>query len=277
MDKNKTKRAIIIFIYLLILVLIGALIYFWVKPEENCLDGVRNQNEEDVDCGGICTKKCDKIVIEDLVVEQGGVLDNGAVNRADLYGKIYNPNSVFGSNKFEYEFVLKDSAGQVISSKKGTSFILPGESKYIIENNIEVNSMPASADLSIKEADWVEFKDQYEKPQVKIVNKQYGQISSGIGFSEALGLLKNESPFDFSAIKIIIILKDASDKIIALNSTEMRTVRSGENRDFRSLWFNRFPGEVSSVEVQSEINVFDNDAYANKYFSPESLPSAGYR
>lgn len=277
MDKYQKKRSIIIMVYSIIFILCGLLIYFWVKPAETCVDGIKNQNEEDIDCGGICTKKCDKIIIEDLVVEKSGFVENGIVNKVDLYGKVYNPNSVFGSSKFQYEFNIKDGDGQLIASKKGSSFILPGESKYIVENNIDTDRMPVSIELKIVDAGWVEFRDQYEKPQIKIVNKQYNQINSGIGFSEAMGLLKNESPFDFNVIKISIILKDSSDNVVALNSTEMRTVRSGENRDFRSLWLNRFPGEVANVEVQSEIDVFSSEAYAKKYFSPENLPSSDYR
>jgi hypothetical protein len=238
------------------------------------MDGIKNQNEESVDCGGVCAKKCDKIVIEDLRIEEKGFLDNGAVGRVDLYGKIYNPNNIFGSGNFEYEFRAKDEAGEIILTKKNSSFILPGESKYVIENNIEIAKFPASIEIVIIKTDWTEFKDQYEKPQIKVVNKQYGQIVSGAGFSEASGLLKNESPFDFAVIRVVVMLRNSSNNIIALNSTEVRTVRSGENRGFRSLWTNGFVGDVVGVDVQTEVNVFDVDTYAREYFSPEKFPSS---
>jgi len=276
-DNSHKKRIIIVLVYLLIIASLIASLYFWLKPEESCSDGIKNQNEENVDCGGICAKRCEKIVIEDLVVEQGGFLENGIAGRVDLYGKIYNPNSIFGGSQVQYEFRAKDEQGQVIFSKKGMSFVLPGESKYVVENNIEAPNNPSSVELAIVGVQWVEFNDQYEKPQIKVVNKQYNQINTGIGFSEAVGLLKNESPFDFSVIKIIIILRDYSDKIVALNSTEIRTVRSGENRDFKTLWTSRFHGDVSNVEVQAEVDIFSSEAYTRKFFSPENIPASDYR
>ena len=273
MDRYSAKRLKISFVFFSVVFLLGFSVYYLTKTEETCVDAIKNQNEEDVDCGGVCAKKCDNIVIEDLMVEEKGFLENGTIGRADLYAKIYNPNSILGSGNFEYEFIAKDESGQVILTKKNSNFILPGESKYVIENNIEIAKIPSSIDIVITKTDWTEFRNQYEKPQIKVVNKQYGQISSGSGFSEAIGLLKNESPFDFGVINVIVLLRNSSNNIIALNSTEIRTVRSGENRDFRSLWTNRFSGDVVGVDVQTEVNVFDMDVYAKQYFSPEKFPS----
>ncbi|MBI5392965.1 hypothetical protein HZA96_03785 [Candidatus Woesearchaeota archaeon] len=42
------------------------------STEENCFDGIRNQDEQDVDCGGICAEKCEKeskIITEEIPAE----------------------------------------------------------------------------------------------------------------------------------------------------------------------------------------------------------------
>jgi len=276
-DKYKRKRTIIIAIFVAIFLLFIFLIYSWLAPKATCTDGKQNQNEEGIDCGGVCAKKCVKITAQDLTAQESGFVASGAVNKYDLYGRVSNPNNVFGSSKFQYEFKVKDSAGQVIATRQGIGYVLPGESKYIVENNIETDVTPSSVEFNITNPVWVEFMDSYEKPQLKVVNKQYDQISSGVGFSEAIGLMKNESPFDFNLIKLDIILKDAQDKVIALNSTEMRTVKSGENRDFKALWLNRFPGEVMNVEVQAEANIFDSESFAKKYVTPVNSQPSNYR
>ena len=113
--------------------------------------------------------------------------------------------------------------------------------------------------------------DLYEKPDLKIINKTYNEISSGVGFSEAKGLLQNRSQFDFAIIKIKIIVRDSANKIIALNATEMRTVKSLEDRDYRAFWLGRFPGEVANVENQIEVNVFDSESFAKRYFKSEKF------
>lgn len=272
-DKYKRKRTIIIAIFLAVFLMVVWFIYYLLKPAPTCTDGVKNQNEEQVDCGGVCGK-CEKIIAQDLTSQESGFVSSGAVNKYDLYSRVSNPNNIFGSSEFQYEFRVKNSSGQVIATRTGKGFILPGESKYAVQNNVETDKVPDSVEFIISNTNWIEFKDYYEKPQLKIINKQYSPIMSGVGFSEAIGLLKNESPYDFSLISIDVILKDAQDKVIGLNSTEMRTVKSGENRDFKVLWLSRFPGEVMNVEVQAEANIFDSESFSTKHFQSGSQGSS---
>ena len=276
-DRYKRKRTIIIAVFVAIFLLFIFLAYAWSRPEPTCSDGIKNQNETGVDCGGVCPDRCEKITAENLVSQESGFVESGAVNKYDLYGRVSNPNNIFGSNSFQYEFRLKDAEGSVLATKQGIGYILPGESKYIVENNIETDKVPSSVEFNITGQSWVEFTGYFERPQLKVVNKQYDQIGSGVGFSEAKGLLKNESPYDFNLIRLEIILKDASDKVIALNSTEMRTVKSGENRDFRSLWLNRFPGDVMNIEVQAEADIFDEESFIKKNFESGNFQQTDYR
>lgn len=242
--------------------------YSIFRTEETCMDKIKNQNEEDVDCGGVCSP-CKKIQTQDLSVGETGIVPSGISGQYDFYVIVINPNNVFGSNEFHYEVVLKDNSGNIVAQRSGTSFILPGESKYITESNIVLDDPSVKIEFKVSDPKWMEFTEYYEKPNLKIVNKNYNEVVSGVGFSEAKGLLKNESPFDFSLIKIRIILRDTGGKIVALNSTEMRTVKSQEERDFRAFWPSRFPGEVRSVETQIEVNVFDSESFIKRYFKTQ--------
>jgi hypothetical protein len=271
MEKNILKRLIIGLVYLTILFLVCWFFYSIFRTKPTCVDGIKNQNEEDVDCGGVCINKCQKIKVQELTVGETGVVESSIAGEYDFYGIVANPNNVYGSKSFTYQIKFKDEEGMLLAEKQGTSFILPGDKKYIIENNIKLDRLPAGIDFFLTNSDWVELDDLYEKPDLKIVNKSYNEINSGIGFSEAKGLLQNRSPFDFAMIKIKVILFDASGKIVALNGTEMRTVKSGEDRDYRAFWPSRFPGEVANVENQVEVNVFDSESFVKKYFKSEKF------
>jgi hypothetical protein len=61
MEKNLRKRWIIGLLYLVFFSLVVFFFYSVFKTKETCFDGLKNQNEEDVDCGGVCFKKCKKI------------------------------------------------------------------------------------------------------------------------------------------------------------------------------------------------------------------------
>lgn len=272
--QRKIKRIAIISVYAIIFSFFVWIAFVLFGPEkETCEDGIKNQNEENVDCGGVC-QVCKKIEALDLVSQGAEYIENGVQGEADLLGKVENPNNNFGSGKFEYQFNFKDEAGNIFYSKKGSSFILPGEKKYIVENNVPVAKNPAFLDFEILSSEWTEFNSFYEKPQTKIINKQYNESESGPIFGEAVGILKNESPFDFSLIKIKIILRNEEDKILALNSTEMRTIKSGEEREFKAIWSNKFPGSVAKMEVQDEINIFDSQSFLERYYKPKKFQNS---
>jgi hypothetical protein len=267
METTKRKRIIIIFVYLVIFISIGWFIYSITRPKETCLDKIKNQNEEDVDCGGVCTP-CKHIEAQPLTIGETGVVNSGVADQYDFYSVIINPNNVFGGSKVSYEIHLKDSSGNILAKKEGMTFILPGEKKYIVENNIPSSVSPSSSEIIIKSTEWKHFSDYYKNPELEIVNRNYRTINSGVGFAEVTGLLRNKSPFDFNEIVIRVILKDSAGKVIALNSTSMKTVKTGEERDFRTFWPSRFPEaeSVQNVETQAEVNVFDSEAFVKRYF-----------
>jgi len=268
----KSKRIVISVIYVVIFLLLVSMVAYKLKPKPTCFDGKLNQNEQGVDCGGVCAKQCEVVAEENLQVSETGFVASGIAGKYDLYGQVYNPNPFFGSNEFIYKFTIKDASGKIIVEKQGVSYILPGERKYLIEGNVELADVLGTAELSLSDIKWVQFTaGDYQKPELKIVNKVYSEITSGVNFSEATGLLKNESQFDFASIKVQIILRSLEGKIIALNSTQMNVVKAGENRDFRTFWPNRFPGEVRTVDTQTEVNVFKSESFVKRYFSPEQF------
>ncbi len=271
MEMSDKKRYAIIAVYAAIFVGVVFLIYQWQKPAPDCFDGIKNQNEESVDCGGVCAKKCPVVAKENLIVRQTGFVESGIAGSYDIYAEVANPNSSVGSDRFSYKFSVKNAAGEIMAEPAGTGFILPADKKYIIETNVAAKDIPASVELSVGDLRWIETNDGYEKPELKVVSKNYDEITSGIGFSEATGLLKNESPFSFASINLRIILKNEEGKIVALNATRMNTVQAGENRDFRVSWPSRFPGSVSQMDVQIEVNVFDSEAFFKEYFKPEKF------
>ncbi len=260
---RERKRVLIITVYLAILFLAGCLMYLAVRPAPTCYDGRQNQKEKDVDCGGPC-QPCKEIINAEpiQITEQAFVY--GGPGKYDALAKITNPNNQFGSSEFSYEFALRDSEGREIAQRSGKGFILPAETKYVLETGIATEMIPREAEIKITSADWEEFF-KYEKPKLNIYNKRYGLISGGAGYSEAYGLVRNESPFDFNFIKINVVLRDSSEKVLALNSTNMYTVSAGEQRDFRLLWPTSFPGDVENLEMEAEADVFHSRNFIKKY------------
>ena len=50
MDYRIRKQITIVAIVVLFFVIAGAWLYFVLKPEPTCFDGIKNQDEEEIDC-----------------------------------------------------------------------------------------------------------------------------------------------------------------------------------------------------------------------------------
>lgn len=258
MSTNK-KRALIIAIYGAIFLMIALSFYFVLKPEATCSDGKQNQNEKGVDCGGVCAPCEEKNGMELIVMEKTFV--DGGNGTYDFIAKINNPNNRIGSPSFSYAVKLFDGSGTVISEKKGKTYILPAESRYVIELGLlPMNgATPSSATFEISNVEWKTLAD-ISKPSLNIYNKNVQNDTTGSNVS-AQALLRNESSYDLAKIKIIGILRDGGGNIIAVNSTDKETVRAGEERDFKFVWPYALKGEAQSFEADALTNLYDSQNF----------------
>jgi hypothetical protein len=181
----------------------------------------------------------------------------GGNNTYDVVAKITNPNNTLGTGSFSYVFKLKDSSGNVISTREGNNFILPADSKYVAELGLQVENeaQPANVELIINEVNW-EKLENIGKPQIGVYNKNFGEIPAGSG-SEADGVIRNESGYDLNKIFIVVILRSEKGDIVGINKTEKNAVRTKEERDFRLTWPYQLSAPVQNIEVDAQSNVFD--------------------
>jgi len=268
--KRFFKRLVIISIYFIIFGAIGASIYYSIKPGPTCNDGQKNQKETGIDCGGTCGPCAKEINAQDLRVEEKYFV-YGSDNRFDVMAKISNPNDRYGVAKFNYEFKLVDQDGAVLSTETGESFILPKESKYVIDLNLYSAINPYAVEFSMSDLVWEELLE-YEEPKLNIYSKDYSEESDR---NTVFGLLRNESYFDFNSLEVDIVLRGKDGKPVALGRTEMRTIKSQEQRDFKFIWPYKFGNEVESVEVRAEADVFDSNNFIKEYLPREKFQDYG--
>ena len=264
-DHRGQKKLVFGAIYGALFLGIVYLLYLPFKPPETCVDGKKNQNETGVDCGGVCGACIVEPVLEDIRVTESMWVFGGKGNEYDIVGKISNPNNDYGASSVPYTFRVLDVSGAVLAEKAGTSFILPKEEKYLVETSLPLSGAPSRVEVTIGKVVWEKFAGYKERPALDVYNKTFERISSGVGFGQAKGLVVNNSPFDFTDIGIVVVLRDGRSHVVALQKTDMQTLRSGEQRDFTLKWPDSFPGDVEKVEVQTDANVYRTDTFIRTY------------
>jgi len=269
-DPRIKKRILIITAYVAIFLTAVFLVYGVVSKDPTCSDGNQNQNEKGVDCGGTCSPCRDISASQDIsVVESDFVF--GGNDTYDALVRISNSNSSVGASSFSYKASLKDASGAVLDEKTGKGFVMPAESKYLIILGFSVsgNDNPSSLDFVVSEVKWEEFT-KYQKPQLGVYSKRFSLLSDIVG-GEAYGVLRNESGFDFASIKVNVILRDSANKPLALNTTVINTVKSGEERDFKLIWPYQLPGEVKNIETEAEADTYNTQNFIKTYVPDRSF------
>ncbi len=264
MDHRSQKKLVFGAIYGVLFLCVVYLLYLPFKPPETCTDGKKNQNETGIDCGGVCGACVVEPILENIQVVETAWVFAGKGNEYDIVGKISNPNNDYGASSVPYTFRILDASGGVLAEYQGTSFILPKETKYIVETGLALPSKPSRVEMVLKDVAWEKFAGYKERPALDVYNRSF-ERTSGINFGVAKGLVVNNSPFDFTNIGIVVVLRDGNGKVVALHKTDTQTLRSGQQRDFTLPWPDPFQGDVEKVEVQTDANVYRTDTFIRTY------------
>src|SRR3989344_2789665 len=131
-----TRRKSIYIIGILLCFLFALLlpILFVTYKAPSCTDGLKNQGELGVDCGGPCTLLCKANALDIVVHWQRAFKVKNGVYNALAY--IENPNLDSGVGKIFYRFKLYDSDNILIYERQGETFIPPKKIFGIFESNI---------------------------------------------------------------------------------------------------------------------------------------------
>jgi hypothetical protein len=253
MNKRLVKQIIVAIIFIAIFVLIGFLIYYLAKPAPSCFDGIKNQNEESIDCGGVCDP-CELVNPEKIsILWSETVLTQG--NFYDVAVQVKNPNQNVGSGLIPYTLKLYSRDGSLAGERSGKTFILPNQVKYIVELKIESSDVVDDIQMSFGEIEW-QSTDSF--PQLAISQKEYTRLENQAGNSQVKGIIVNQGSISFSKVYIDILLFDDSHQLIGLNVVEVDDLPANQKRDFTAVWFEEMR-QVASIETEAETNVFDEE------------------
>lgn len=261
MKKRIFKQIVIVLIFA---VCLGVAVFagYWIfRPSPSCADKIKNQEEEEVDCGGSCPV-CELMEIKEIEVLRIEAVPGGA-GFYDIVAQIKNPNQNYGSGKLPYQFNFFDGQNHLIGKFVGESFILPNQTKYLVRLKLKTTAFLDRAKLVFGDIGWQKL-DDYQPPQLVVQQKEYLALGEEAVYSRAKAVIINKTNFDFDKIEIDILLFDASRRLIGLNTTEVRSLPAGQERGFSAAWFSPLAGEPSFVEIEAETNIFDTDNYLKK-------------
>src|SRR3989344_956254 len=113
------KQIIIGLVFIFIFGGIGYGIYSGLVTKASCTDGIKNGQEEGVDCGILaCGKACEPAIMPiNIISSQFFQVGQGDY---DFVARVSNPNVSYGASRVEYS----------LGSSSGFFYIIPGQTKW---------------------------------------------------------------------------------------------------------------------------------------------------
>ncbi len=265
MPKRLLKQIIIAFIFFSLVGGLSFWLFLSLRPDPTCFDGIKNQDETEIDCGGVC-EPCELVYAQDIETLWTKAIPTQD-NHYDLVALIKNPNPNYGSGNIPYSFKLYDNIGQLIDSYPGETYLLPHQEKYLTK--LKVLSPIKVSEIKIKFGEITWKKPLKEKTTgLYVKEKEYRVLSEEeTGYSRASAILVNDTDYGFDKVSIDVFLFNSIGDLAAVNNYQVESFFSGQKRDFITNWFYPIRDKISRVEMQVETNLFNQENFID--FQPE--------
>lgn len=226
----------------LVLVVLPAFIYFY-KPA-TCADGLKNQNERGVDCGGSCVRLCQSDFLPPLV--SWVKFEEVAPELYNVAAYIINKNIEGRASNIPYLMSLYDNRGILIVQEQGSMTIDPHRNSLAFEGSVSVGKrIPAKAVFEFLSAPrWYKARDVLT--DLVISDKRYEDHENG---SSLEVVIENPTLHEYTDLSVFVVLYDSSGNAIGFSKTFIDRIAPGTKEVAPYTWPINRGGKVATIEV----------------------------
>ncbi|MEX0934773.1 MAG: hypothetical protein WDZ70_00410 [Candidatus Paceibacterota bacterium] len=245
MNWRRKRQLLIALIVLSPIIIILLLWWFLSRPEPTCFDGIQNQNETGVDCGGVCGNICQEDIANPVVSWARTFQISGNVYNA--VARIEIPESNLVAEKVPYVLRLYDSEGILISEEERRVDIPPSTSIAVFVPSINPgNRTPVRAT--------VQFSDDVEWERITADSVEFrmtdsAQIRDGSFGTEVSVPVTHNSNQVLSNVTLTLILFDSDGNAIHTSQTFVEEFNPDDTISLTFTWPQTFSSEIDSVLI----------------------------
>jgi len=225
----------------------------FIKHTPTCNDGIQNQDEKAIDCGGICPRACVDQVVAQPLVEWARIFPvSGSVYNLVAY--VQNPNVTYVGNPTRYLFKVFDKDNVLIDVVENTVAIPPTHTFPIFEQGFDAGKrIPNHVTFEFTEpVVWFSYKGEHTEFAVS------GEVLVNATSSPRLdALITNKTTNVFKNIETVAILYDNTGNAVQVSRTYIPILADNNGKNVTFTWPTSLAREVTTVEIIPKVP-FDN-------------------
>jgi hypothetical protein len=236
---------------LVFLALVGFVLFLIYKPVPNCFDNKQNQNEQGIDCGGVCSLACISQIqplridwVRPLKVESGWY---------DLVAQVENLNPTLGNRSIPYTFSVYDGDNVLITKREGSTFVNAGEKFVIFESRVTTGERDVGkAFLEFPTSTPWETISPVAK-DILIERREFTNTPKPVLHLS----ISNSSLKVIKDISVITVLSDINNNAFAASQTKIDNLEPSSRQETYFTWLTPFISDPSYIESYWRINTFN--------------------
>jgi len=242
-----SKRRTIYFLFFasLFALIATSFYYFVIYEAPTCFDGVRNQNEQDIDCGGVCAKVCDFQAIDPIILwSKAFKVKDGIYN---VFTLIENPNLDTEAYDVPYSFKLYDADNILIAERSGKTDLPPRGLVPIFERTVITNERVPFRSPSFQFTNGINWiKTSEDRANLSVQSKV---LSEKDGNTRLDVTIKNETVKTVKDIEVTAIITNSEGNAIAVSQTVIDSLTKKALEEVSFTWPGLFSEESNQIEV----------------------------
>ena len=234
--------------FVIIAVIAFFILFSLFNKKATCFDGIQNQGETGIDCGGPCTILCRADYVDPTVlwVRSTKVLSSGTYS---ILAYATNANVGAGAYNVPYTFKIYDQNNILLYSGSGSTYVPPANDFAVFIDSININDkVPARIDFTFGSGYTWQKMDNTDAG-IKLVSQQLTNTDTA---PKLFATLQNTTLVPIKNIESIAILYDANNNAIAFSRTITDSINPNATANIVFTWPEVFSGTVYKIDIVSK-------------------------
>lgn len=244
---QKRKIAYLSAVLVPVALLSAYLTYSFFDREPTCNDGIQNQNERGVDCGGVCERICQaQVPSPALMWARSFAVTEDIANSVAYYE---NPNSSLVARDVPFVFELRDSENLLIAQRQGTVDIPPRSTFAVFAGGIEIDGRnPVRTTFRLGDPYWQSADPSITRSLTSIEDTV---LSPNLPQPRLEAEVANISVLNIGELELVSIIYDGAGNAVQASRTFINDIPAGSSKDVTFTW--RQPFEPSNAQCASNV------------------------